>query len=111
MKASKEPYVSPEDRPSAQIDPDTPIAQLRVRDLRVILGLTVLGGGLGKVPHPKFEGWSPLKEFFDKPFPETAIGSAPTSALDQLIQETARLTKKVDQLANQVAEFKKRVKK
>jgi hypothetical protein len=34
----KEPFVSEEDRPAVQIDPNTPVSQLRLRDLAAILG-------------------------------------------------------------------------
>lgn len=61
---SKEPFVSPEDRPEVRINLDTPISELRVRELTSILGSLI-----GKNP---FEvGKTPLKDFFDKPFPET----------------------------------------
>jgi hypothetical protein len=61
---SKEPFVSPEDRPEVRINLDTPLSELRVRELSSILGSLI-----GKNP---FEvGKTPLKDFFDKPFPET----------------------------------------
>jgi len=59
---SKQPFVSQEDRPEVRINLDTPLNELRVRDLSTILAL--LGG---KDP---FE--SPSKAFFDKDFPEGA---------------------------------------
>jgi len=61
---SKQPFVSPEDRPEVRINLDTPLSELRVRELS-----TILGSLIGKNP---FEvGKTPLKDFFDKPFPET----------------------------------------
>ena len=63
--ASKQPFVSQNDRPEVRLKPETPLTELRVRDLAAILG--VLGS---KSP---FEvGKTPLKDFFDKPFPEEA---------------------------------------
>jgi hypothetical protein len=63
---SKEAFVAQEDRPEVRLTPDTPIAQLRVRDLTAILGAMA-----GK--NPNFEvGKTSLKDFFDKPFPEEA---------------------------------------
>lgn len=60
----KEPFVSTEDRPEVRINLDTPLSELRVRELTSILGSLI-----GKNP---FEvGKTPLKDFFDKPFPET----------------------------------------
>jgi hypothetical protein len=62
---SREPFVPQADRPAVQLNPDMPLGEMRVRDLTAILGLTV-----GKIP---FEvGKTPLKDFFDKPFPEVA---------------------------------------
>ena len=63
---AKEPFVSQEDRPEVRINLDTPLSELRVRELSAILGFLV-----GK--NPNFEvGKTPLKDFFDKPFPEVA---------------------------------------
>src|SRR5437868_7060017 len=63
---SKEPFVSHEDRPEVRLTPDSPIGELRVRDLTAILGAMT-----GK--NPNFEvGKTSLKDFFDKPFPEQA---------------------------------------
>lgn len=58
-ESAKQPFVAQEDRPEVRIDPDTPVSELRVRDLSAILGLGTKSA---------FE--SPLKAFFDKPFPE-----------------------------------------
>jgi hypothetical protein len=63
---SKQPFVSREDRPEVRITLDTPLTELRVRELGAILGFLA-----GK--NPNFEvGKTPLKDFFDKPFPEVA---------------------------------------
>lgn len=57
---SKQPFVSQEDRPEVRLSPDTPLSDLRVRELAAILSIVA-----GKSPH--FEvGDSPLKDFFDK---------------------------------------------
>jgi hypothetical protein len=61
----KETFVSSEDRPEVKISLDTPLTELSVRDLSAVLGFMV-----GKSP---FEvGKGPLKDFFDKDFPEVA---------------------------------------
>jgi hypothetical protein len=61
---AKQPFVSRKDRPEVRIDLDTPVSELRVRDLSAILGFVA-----GK--NPNFEvGKTILKDFFDKPFPE-----------------------------------------
>src|SRR5216117_1970455 len=63
-QSSKEPFVSQADRPEVRINPDTPLSELRVRDLQAILG----PAAAAKSP---FEvGKTPLKDFFDKDFPE-----------------------------------------
>jgi hypothetical protein len=67
-ESSKEPFVSQQDRPEVTLKPDTPLSELRVRDLQAILGSAAAAA---KSPH--FEvGKTPLKDFFDKPFPEVA---------------------------------------
>lgn len=64
MQKQKQAYIGDTDRPEITVDPDLPVGQLRVRDLAAILARRPT-----KI-HPKLEGQSPLKEFFDKPFPE-----------------------------------------
>lgn len=64
--ASKQPFVSQKDRPEMRINLDTPLGELRVRELSAILGFMT-----GK--NPNFEvGKTSLKDFFDKDFPEVA---------------------------------------
>lgn len=63
---SKEPFVAQGDRPEVKLSPDAPLGELRVRDLAAILGAFA-------AKNPNFEvGKTPLKDFFDKPFPEEA---------------------------------------
>jgi hypothetical protein len=65
--AKKEPFVSKKDRPEVKITLDTPLSELRVRELSAIIG------SLGSGKNPNFEvGKTPLKDFFDKEFPEEA---------------------------------------
>ena len=59
---SKEPFVGKEDRPEVKITMDTPLSELRVRDLS-----SIVGAGQTKSP---FEAKTSLKDFFDKEFPE-----------------------------------------
>ncbi len=64
-EGQKEPFIGAGDRPDVKLDLDTPLSELRIRDLAAILGT-----GGGKSP---FEaGKTSLKDFFDKPFPEVA---------------------------------------
>ena len=65
-QSTKEPFVPQGDRPEVKIDLDTPLSDLRVRELSAILGFVT-----GK--NANFEvGKTSLKDFFDKPFPEVA---------------------------------------
>jgi hypothetical protein len=63
---ARQPFIEKKDRPAVKINLDTPLSDLHVRELSAILGFLV--GKTGK--HPNFEDKSPIKEFFDKPFPE-----------------------------------------
>jgi len=65
-EGSKQPFVPKEDRPEVKISLDTPLDQLRVRELGAILGFLA-------AKSPIFEGdKTSLKDFFDKDFPEVA---------------------------------------
>ena len=65
-KESKERFVPKGDRPEVRINLNTPLGELRVRELGAILGFMA-----GK--NPNFEvGKTSLKDFFDKDFPEVA---------------------------------------
>jgi hypothetical protein len=57
----KQPFVAQDDRPEVRLQPDTPLSELRVRDLAALLGST---------KSPFFENKPLIKDFFDKPFPE-----------------------------------------
>jgi hypothetical protein len=64
--ARKQPFVAKKDRPEVKISLDTPLNELRVRELGAILGFLA-----GK--NANFEvGKTSLKDFFDKDFPEVA---------------------------------------
>ncbi len=63
---AKQPFVSKEDRPEVKISLDTPLNELRVRELGAILGFL---GSKSEI----FDGnKTSLKDFFDKDFPEVA---------------------------------------
>ena|SRR6478735_1254081 len=60
----KHPFVGTADRPEVRLELDKPVNELRVRDLAAILGQLIQKS-------PFFEvGKTPIKDFFDKPFPE-----------------------------------------
>jgi len=64
-EGSREPFVAQEDRPEVRISLDTPISELRVRELSAILGYMAQKS-------PFEAGKTSLKDFFDKDFPEVA---------------------------------------
>jgi hypothetical protein len=64
--AAREPFVAQSDRPEVRMTPDTPLSELRVRDLQAILGTAAT------TKSPFEVGKTSLKDFFDKPFPEVA---------------------------------------
>jgi hypothetical protein len=60
-KTSKEPFVSDADRPEVRLKSDTPLTELRVRDLAVLLGQ------LGGTRKDFWDGKSWQKDDFDGP--------------------------------------------
>jgi hypothetical protein len=64
---SKEPFVPADDRPDVRISLDTPLSDLSVRGLAAILGFMA-----HKNSNFEVGGGDPLKDFFDKDFPEVA---------------------------------------
>jgi hypothetical protein len=109
MTEGKETFIPGQDRPGGY-DLDTPVGSLRVRDLASILDR--LSPRPQKI-HPKLEGHSPLKEFFDKPFPEVLApieGAARgVSDIDQVVQSLTGLTARIEQLAAKVDDLDRRV--
>ena len=135
----REPFVSQGDRPDVRLDPDKPLSELRVRDLRDILW----GHMGGKSPFfdksPSWEtahvsGKSEIVDITAKyaidhkyPFldgifkdyakdardanwdPATLFGPGPDPRLNQVIQTVMGVSTQVEELANQVAEMKRRL--
>jgi len=64
-RSSKQPFVESKDRPEVKLSLDMPVNELRVRDLAAILGHL-------SQKSPFEVGKTPIKDFFDKPFPEVA---------------------------------------
>jgi hypothetical protein len=107
MVEANEAYIPKEDRPTGY-DLDTPVGSLRVRDLATILN------HLSPKIHVKLEGHSPLKEFFDKPFPEVLAPlerSAPVAStnVDQLVRSLTGLSDRVEELAAKVDELDRKL--
>lgn len=109
MSQAKDTYIPEQDRPKGY-DLDTPVGSLRVRDLASILDR--LSPRPQKI-HPKLEGQSPLKEFFDKPFPEVFAPierSMPgVLAIDQVVQSLTDLKDTVEQLMAKVDDLDHRI--
>ena len=128
MPEQKEPFVPKGDRPDVKLpDPDQPIGELRVRDLQAIIGSAAIKKIEIKEPikdfkHEKWEIKEPFKDlkleklehdpivkqqFEPGPDPTQLGDPAILAGLNQIIQTVGGLTKRVDDLANQVAELKK----
>ena len=60
-KTSKEPFVSQADRPEVRLKSDTPLSELRVRDLATLLGQ------LGRTGKDFWDGKDWAKDDFDGP--------------------------------------------
>ncbi len=109
MSESREPFISNEDRPKGY-DLDTPIATLKVRDLASILARM---GPNQKMIHPKLEGHGPLKEFFDKAFPEVLapLGSLGPreGGIDGLVESFTGLAARVEELGARLDEINRRM--
>jgi hypothetical protein len=82
----KEPFVPKEDRPEVKITMDTPLSELRVRDLSSIVGT-------GAQKNPFEVGKTPLKDFFDKEFPEVAKNDLKDIKSDKFEKDELKETK------------------
>jgi hypothetical protein len=127
----REPFVSQGDRPEVQLNLDTPLSELRLRDLGDILWGP--GGGkplfseklIGQVEKikrentkienlklekvEKFETGKPEKWEIQEVPGGFERPPGPNPLLNQLIQDMSGVTTQVSQLANQVAEIQRRL--
>ncbi len=124
----REPFVSQGDRPEVRLNPDTPLSELRVRDLTDILG----GGPIGKPPSAEklYYEKSPMKDVsikdftpdkhwkFEKnekfeleiPIPvDPGFPPGPDPRLDQVIRAVSGMNNQLSQLTDQVAELQRRL--
>ena len=111
--SSSEPFVSQQDRPN--IHADTPVSELRVRDLQ-----TLLGSGAVKiievVKHPQFEKLvlpdlqtkviKDIHDYQSKPVVEAPTGPWQGDPVNQIMQSVTGLQNAVNQLTNEVAQLK-----
>jgi hypothetical protein len=139
MAQEKESFISSEERPAVGLKPDTPISELRVRDLQALLQGNI--GSKSKFnekneklegPRGKYEGWKDELDkmklenenekiwydqyFGGKPKQENAIprfGGERVSpaAMDQLIQTISGLSEQVTQLTQEVQKLKQQTDK
>jgi hypothetical protein len=115
-------FIPPEDRPSPQITLDTPLSELRVRDLQTILGGTAIPKSpLDPVPPPKrqlFPEGPVHKAILDK-VPDKflieyydprvwGVDPSPYLAIEQVIAEVTQLGRQVSELAGQIGELRSR---
>ena len=106
---AKEPFIPQSDRPDVKIDPDKLVSELTVRDLRTIFGdVAVLKShvdvGIGKNQLGNEKGYSTKDERAEGTV--GGIGDA-GSGFTRLVEHLGGLHKKIDELADQIAELKK----
>jgi hypothetical protein len=136
--ASSEPFVSKQDRP--ELNADTPLSELRVRDLQTILGSSPRKAHdkrfekflIFDIQQQKFSPWkenydkqvekfSPWKENYDtmlqleKDIKDARDTTAPPTSpegdpLGQIAQSLTGLQNTVNQLENEVAQLKAKAK-
>lgn len=137
MAQEKESFISSEQRPEMGLKPDTPISELRVRDLQTLLhgAFRSKFGNIENKMWPEFKNaygkpekseskneWKELKDekyesdktsFGDKPTKENE-GSRPDgetvspAAMDQLIRTISGLSEQVTSLTQEVEKLKQR---
>lgn len=120
MSTEKEAFISSEDRPHVGINPDTPIAELKVRDLHYLLtGVNVLGiasdfkilrdSGVFKDLHDKDLSDGVRKYILDYPPYATKpiFGTGPGPEFDRVVRALSGLTEQVSQLSKEVEALKK----
>jgi hypothetical protein len=127
----KEPFIGQGDRPEVRIDPNTPISELRVRDLSDILGTALhkpFHWEKYKLEKPEYKEFKEFKiEKFEKyeklewekldkapgwERPPHDFGEFEGPSPDpwrQAVEVISGLRQQVSQLANQVAELQKKV--
>ncbi len=122
MANPKEPFIPQSDRPDVKIDPDKAVSELTVRDLQSILG----SNEILKFRKDSFKEWKEtykeylkdyIKEYaYEKDFrielqnyPSIPVnpGDPFATGINQLAAHIGGLHKKIDELADQVAELKK----
>jgi hypothetical protein len=123
---SSEPFVSEQDRPA--ISPDTPLGQLRVRDLQAIVGGAAQAKAIDKT-HKELEKlikdvdvasgkggkdfWDHekhLKDIFDHIHQQKTVFEAPPDPTQRdPINQIGELQNMIGQLANEVAALKAKI--
>ena len=121
---SRQAFVSQGDRPEVKLDADTPISQLRVRDLTAILGtmtakryeFKTLAQEYKKAEFKDFKDnknekreLEPVKFAFEPPIDFGSLVEPEPDPWRQVIEGVTGLANRVEQLANQVAELQKKV--
>jgi hypothetical protein len=136
MTQDKESFITSEHRPEVGLKPDTPISELRVRDLHTLLqgAFRSKFGNIENKMWPEFKNsygkpekseskneWKELKDeksesdkisFGDKPNKENEgsqpDGEAVSPAIDQLIRTISGLSEQVTSLTQEVQKLKQR---
>ncbi|HEX8681212.1 MAG TPA: hypothetical protein VF707_02790 [Ardenticatenaceae bacterium] len=117
MQGDKEPFVSGDQRPKVGFDADTPISELRVRDLQTLFGGP--GGPQYKAMVSDTFHWKhrikdyikdypdwhkQLKDVVDNyiPIPDFEIGPGPGPLMEQLVNQLSSLSEQVNKLSREV---------
>jgi len=111
-----QPFVGSEERPEVRLDPDMPIAEMRVRDLSTLLGQAVMSGPYKLIraetfdfklikneKFEKFEKFEKIEKFEHKhekwEYVEVPVdripGPGPDPRIDQLIEAVSQLREEI----------------
>ncbi|MEN3334056.1 MAG: hypothetical protein V7641_3421 [Blastocatellia bacterium] len=115
----RQPFVPQEDRPEVRLNLDTPLSELRIRDLRMLIDPSLhVSKILNSVAERNIAQiklllkWEKLEIFelppIDREWPPRFH---PDPRLDQIIQAVSGLTNQVNQLGNQLEELQKKTRR
>jgi hypothetical protein len=117
MAKPKEPFIGQGDRPDVKIDPDKSVSDLTVRDLQSILGVSdrIIIKDKKDKDLDKYSWKEWWKEYaYEKPpsekggYPDfTPFADPARAGTAGLAEHIGGLHKKIDDLADQIAELKK----
>ncbi|MGC1362944.1 MAG: hypothetical protein WA419_16990 [Silvibacterium sp.] len=123
MADKKEPFVPQSDRPDVKIDPNKRVSDLTVRDLQLIIAPPPGPSGMGHPRPYKPFVWDIVDKFVHKDankiekiehkdwilevYTWPQAGPDPEAGIAQLVSLVGGLDKRIDDLADQIAEMNK----